>query len=93
VIVPGDPAAVLRKFKGYDLDRQRAIIDVLLTVTGLPGQGRGELRTDLLPITWKGEEPGLGRFHRPPGFRLPARFIGVHSQCERSARLRGRKVS
>jgi hypothetical protein len=54
VIVPGDPAAVLRKFKGYDLDRQRAIIDVLLTVTVLPGQGRGELRTDLLPITCKG---------------------------------------
>jgi hypothetical protein len=38
---------------GYDLDRRRAIIDVLLTVTVLPGQARGALRTDLLPITWK----------------------------------------
>jgi hypothetical protein len=42
-----------RPIKGYDLDRQRAIIDVLLTVTVLPGQARGALRTDLLPITWK----------------------------------------
>jgi DNA invertase Pin-like site-specific DNA recombinase len=53
VIVPGDRAAVLRKLKGYQLDRQRAIVDVLLTVTVLPGQRRGELRTDLLPVTWK----------------------------------------
>lgn len=53
VIVPGDRAAVLRKFDGYDLDRKRAVIDVLLTVTVLPGQARGALRTDLLPITWK----------------------------------------
>jgi DNA invertase Pin-like site-specific DNA recombinase len=53
VIVPGDRAAVLRKLDGYDLDRKRAIIDVLLRVTVLPGQKRGNLRTDLLPITWK----------------------------------------
>jgi site-specific DNA recombinase len=53
VIVVGDRAAVLRKIKGYDLDRQRAIVDVLLTVTVLPGQTRGPLRTDLLRITWK----------------------------------------
>ena len=37
-----------------DLDRKRAVIDVLLRVTILPGQRRGELRTELLPITWKG---------------------------------------
>ena len=37
-----------------DLDRKRAVIDVLLRVTILPGQRRGELRTGLLPITWKG---------------------------------------
>jgi DNA invertase Pin-like site-specific DNA recombinase len=54
VIVVGDRAAVLAKIKGYELDRQRAIIDVLLTVTVLPGQARGKLRTELLPITWKG---------------------------------------
>jgi DNA invertase Pin-like site-specific DNA recombinase len=53
VILVGDRAAVLAKILGYDLDRQRAIIDVLLTVTVLPGQARGELRTKLLPITWK----------------------------------------
>lgn len=53
VVMPGQREAVLRKIKGYDLDRQRAIIDVLLTVTVLPGQARGPLRTDLLPITWK----------------------------------------
>jgi site-specific DNA recombinase len=53
VIVVGDRAAVLRKIEGYELDRQRAIVDVLLTVTVLPGQARGDLRTDLLPITWK----------------------------------------
>jgi hypothetical protein len=51
VIVPGDRAAVLRKLDGYDLDGRRAIIDVLLTVTVLPGQARGQLRTDRLPIT------------------------------------------
>jgi hypothetical protein len=53
VIVVGDRAAVLDKIEGYDLDRQRAIIDVLLSVTILPGQARGKLRTELLPITWK----------------------------------------
>lgn len=37
-----------------DLDRKRAVIDVLLRVTILPGRRRGELRTELLPITWKG---------------------------------------
>jgi hypothetical protein len=37
-----------------DLDRKRAVIDVLLRVTILPGQRGGELRTELLPITWKG---------------------------------------
>jgi site-specific DNA recombinase len=50
-VIGGD---VRRKLDGYDLDRQRAIIDVLLTVTVLPGQARGKLRTELLPITWKG---------------------------------------
>jgi site-specific DNA recombinase len=53
VIVVGDRDAVLHKIQGYDLDRQRAVVDVLLTVTVLPGQTRGKLRTDLLPITWK----------------------------------------
>jgi DNA invertase Pin-like site-specific DNA recombinase len=53
VIVVGDRAAVRRKLDGCDLDRQRAIVDVLLTVTVLPGQTRGPLRTDLLPIAWK----------------------------------------
>jgi len=53
VIVAGDRAAVLRRLHGYDLDRQRAIVDVLLTVTILPGQKRGAFRTDLLAITWK----------------------------------------
>jgi hypothetical protein len=53
VIVVGDRDAVLRKIKGYELDGQRAIVDVLLTVTVLPCQARGPLRTELLPITWK----------------------------------------
>ncbi len=53
LIVPGDQAAVRRKLDGLDLDRQRAVIDVLLTVTILPGQTRGAFRTELLPITWK----------------------------------------
>lgn len=53
VIVPGDHDAVLSRIASKDLDRQRAIVDVLLTITVLPGQARGELRRDLLPITWK----------------------------------------
>lgn len=54
VIVPGDRDAVREKLESFDLSRQRAIVDELLTLTILPGQRRGPLRRDLLPITWKG---------------------------------------
>jgi DNA invertase Pin-like site-specific DNA recombinase/cytochrome c553 len=56
VIKPGEKvtaAQVRERIESLDLDRKRAIIDVLLTLTILPGQARGALRTDLLPITWK----------------------------------------
>ena len=53
VIVAGDRAAVRARLDALPLDRKRAIIDLLLTVTVLPGQARGQLRTDLLPIDWK----------------------------------------
>jgi DNA invertase Pin-like site-specific DNA recombinase len=53
VIVAGDRQAVRDRLDALPLDRKRAIIDLLLTVTVLPGQARGPLRTDLLPIDWK----------------------------------------
>lgn len=62
VIVVGDAAAVRRRLDKLDLDRRRAIIDILLTLTIMPsksaadmrgGQPRGPLRTDLLRVVWK----------------------------------------
>jgi site-specific DNA recombinase len=49
-----DPVQVRERFEAFDLDRRRAIVDALLTVTIHPGQpSHGKLRTDLLPIVWK----------------------------------------
>lgn len=53
LIEPGQPQAVRQRLDALDLDRRRAVIDVLLTLTILPGQARGDLRLDLLPITWR----------------------------------------
>ena len=53
VIAP-DTADVRSRLEALPLDRQRAVIDTLLTLTVLPGQARGKLRTDLLPVKWKG---------------------------------------
>ena len=45
---------VRTKFEALSLDRKRAIVDALVSVTVLPGQPpRGKLRLDLLPPTWK----------------------------------------
>jgi site-specific DNA recombinase len=47
-------ADVAKKFDALDLDRRRAVINALLTVTIMAGQPpRGAFRTDLVPITWK----------------------------------------
>ena len=43
----------LDEIRELDVDAETGVVDVLLTVTVLPGQKRGKLRTDLLPITWK----------------------------------------
>jgi DNA invertase Pin-like site-specific DNA recombinase len=53
VIAPGDRDAVRARLDGLDLDRRRAVIDLLLTVTILPGQKRGAFREDLVRIEWK----------------------------------------
>lgn len=54
VIEPGDREVVRERLDALDLSRRRAIVDALLTLTVLPGQRRGPLRRDLLPVTWKG---------------------------------------
>jgi DNA invertase Pin-like site-specific DNA recombinase len=47
-------ADVRAKFDGLSLDRRRAVINALLSVTIMPGQAsRGAFRTDLVPVTWK----------------------------------------
>ncbi len=46
--------AVRRRLDALSLDRQRAVIDLLMTVTVQPGQTRGKFRPDLVPITRKG---------------------------------------
>jgi hypothetical protein len=53
LIEPGQPQVVRQRLDALELDRKRAVIDVLLTLTILPGQARGDLRLDLLPITWR----------------------------------------
>jgi hypothetical protein len=52
-LIAADTAEVRARLDGLPLDRKRSVIDTLLTVTILPGQKRGALRTDLVPITWK----------------------------------------
>ena len=42
------------KFDALSLDRRRAVLNALLTVTIFPGQPpHGPLRTDLVVPTWK----------------------------------------
>ena len=49
-----DAADVAAAFDALPLDRKRAVIDTLTTITVLPGQKRGPFRTDLIPVLWKG---------------------------------------
>jgi DNA invertase Pin-like site-specific DNA recombinase len=54
-LIAGDAAAVRARLVALPLDRQRAVVDELLTLTVLSGtQPRGKVRTELLPVTWKG---------------------------------------
>ena len=49
---------VRARFAALGLDRQRAVINALLTVTILPGQPpRGAFRTELVPVRWKDGTP------------------------------------
>ena len=49
-----DAADVAAAFDALPLDRKRAVIDTLMTITVLPGQKRSPFRTDLIPVLWKG---------------------------------------
>ena len=52
--IASDPVQVRKRFEAFNLDRRRAIVDALLTVTIYPGQpSHGKLRVDLLPVEWK----------------------------------------
>ncbi|OBA63188.1 hypothetical protein A5647_04970 [Mycobacterium sp. 1100029.7] len=54
-VIAGNAAEVRKRLDALPLDRQRAVIDLLLTVAIMPGRGRGPLRPELLPIAWKGD--------------------------------------
>jgi DNA invertase Pin-like site-specific DNA recombinase len=56
-LAAGDAETVRERLDALPLDRARAVVETLLTVTVLPGtQPRGKVRTELLAIEWKGED-------------------------------------